>query len=335
MSRNIKVAAVAVALAGGVYLGSAAPAGASNMGFKLERSFDVVRSGAGTPLQNRYIVSMPLFNGLGDVADPNYAPAGWTSKCVGDTGGPTVGDGVVDSADALCDFYTARTNLAQAGQMSLIYWDSANCVPVTQSISVGFGNKVQFSPPTPFPLVRDVSYTVIVGVPNGATYNPVNRVVIVGSHDPSYTGHQLTASTTCGALAQRLDFINLFYHTMYTHANDLACGLEIVDWVDLTDVAGNPGPDGNPDTCWEDVDGDKRFDVGEPLTGIYDGLHGVAISYWDNTPAENRPVSRTVAPGFPAGRLSWSGPNYDLVPGEGYIVTMTAGHSSVFRQPHY
>ena len=335
MSRNIKVAAVAVALAGGVYLGGAAPAGASNMGFKLERSFDVIRSGGttGTPLQNKYIVSMPLFNGLGDVADVNHAPAGWLSKCVGDAGGPTVGDGNIDSADALCDFYTARAN-PNPGQMSLIYWDSANCAPITQSISVGFGGRVAFAPPEPFPLVRDVSYTVIVGVGGGQTNNPVNRVVIVGSHDPSYTGHQLTASTTCGPLAQRLDFINLFYHTMYTRADEILCGLENVDWVDLTDVAGNPGPDGKPDTCWEDTTVNNRYDAGEPLTGIYDGLHGISVQYWDNTPAFNGPIPRNVSPGF-AGRLNWSGDNYALVPGEGYIVAMNAGHSSVFTQPHY
>ena len=63
MSRRLLSTAAALMLAGGVYL-SAGTAEASNMGFKLERSFSFV-----TGAQNLYLVSFPLFPGLGDVSD--------------------------------------------------------------------------------------------------------------------------------------------------------------------------------------------------------------------------------------------------------------------------
>src|SRR6185369_11069347 len=88
MTKRMWSAALALSLAGGVYLAASA-ARASNMGFKLERDFDFKRtSAAGSlPLQNIYYVSIPFFNGLGDVADgvainpANGNP--YANKCVG------------------------------------------------------------------------------------------------------------------------------------------------------------------------------------------------------------------------------------------------------------
>ena len=61
MSRKLNAAALALTLAGGVYL-SAESAHASNMGFKLERSFAVVREVPSDPtskFQNIYMVASP------------------------------------------------------------------------------------------------------------------------------------------------------------------------------------------------------------------------------------------------------------------------------------
>lgn len=319
MSRNFKVAAVALALAGGVYLAGSAPAEASNMGFKLERSFDLVRNTAsGRPLQNIYWVSHPYFNGLGDVAD---GAATSLSKCVGDADGPASGDGTIDSYDAICDMWTARSNRTQAGAFSFSYFKSLECVPVSHNASVGLGGRLSFAG-TPFTLTPDIGYQVIIGVPPGATYSPQNRAVIVGSHDPAFTGHAIVAAPNCvppnttnccGPTAGRLDMINLPYHTMYTRAYELLCGLEGVDWVDAD-------ANGRPDTC---------------TGGIYDGAHGIAVNYFNNTEAINAPVSASVAPGI-GGRPNFAGTNYNLVPGDAYLVNIPALQTPTnFISPHY
>src|SRR5438128_2695007 len=136
MSRNVRAAATALALAGGVYLMGAAPAAASNMGFKLERSFDLVRRPNGTPLQNIYWLSRNLFDGLGDVAgapNPN-------NPCVGDPTGPAVGNGIIDSDDMICDMWTARTTPLNAGVFTLTYIKREECTPVSRIATIQIGD---------------------------------------------------------------------------------------------------------------------------------------------------------------------------------------------------
>ena len=106
MSRMSRAALAALALAGGACL-ITGTAQASNMGFKLERSFDVNRNAAGLALRNEYWVSQPLFNGLGDVGYHDTDAALSNKRCVSATN--PAGDGLIDVLDALCDYWTART----------------------------------------------------------------------------------------------------------------------------------------------------------------------------------------------------------------------------------
>lgn len=333
MSRNVRAAAAALALAGGVYLAGSIPAEASNMGFKLERSFNLVRRTADSkPLQNVYWVSAPLFNGLGDVANNDAAWTG-TNKCVGDATGPTAGDGRIDSDDFICDFWTARSNPATAGTFTFSYINRETCTPVARIATVQLG-AIRFTGTT-FPAVADIGYQVLVTVPSAATFSPVNNAVIVGSHDPSFAGRQIVASpdcptgapNCCGASATRTDLINLPYHTMFQTSDEILCGLEGVDWTD-----GNA--DGRPDTCWNDANTNGRWDTGELTTGVFDGRVAMTVSYFDNTEAVNAPVSRTAT--IQLGSLRFTGTKYNLVPGDAYLLTLSKTHSpTTWLSPHY
>src|SRR2546426_9138008 len=131
MLRKLTVAALALAVAGGVYL-AGAPAHASNMGFKLERNFRVERDPAtNRAFTNIYFLSFPLFNGL----DPDLAntaaigTGGVTQPCVGDTGGPAAGDGILNADDAICDFFAARRVVpCTACIFSFQRWASDQCL---------------------------------------------------------------------------------------------------------------------------------------------------------------------------------------------------------------
>lgn len=331
MSRNVRAAAAALALAGGVYFAGSIPAEASNMGFKLERSLDLVRRSAApnAPLQNVYWVSQPLFNGLGDVADTLFSG---TNKCV-ETGGATAGDGIVNIDDMICDMWTARSTPAQAGTFTASYINRDTCTPVSRIATVQLG-AIRFTG-TAFPLQAEIGYQVLVTVPSGATYSPQNRAVIVGSHDPSFAGRQIVAAPTCptgtpnccGAAAPRLDLINLPYHTMFQNSDEILCGLEGVDWTD-----GNA--DGRPDRCWNDTNGDGRFDTGETTTGVFDGRVAMTVSYFDNTEAVNAPVSRTAT--IQLNQLRFTGTKYNLVPGDAYLLTLSKTHTpTTWLSPHY
>lgn len=332
MSRNVRAAAAALALAGGVYLVGAAPAEASNMGFKLERSFDLVRRAADNrPLQNIYWVSYPLFNGLGDVAN-TAAPE--QNKCVGDANGPAAGDGIFNADDIICDTWTARSTPTTAGTIDVTYIKREECTPVFRAGTISLG-QVRFSG-TPFNLISDIGYQIRITVGAGRPESPQNRAVIVGSHDPNFAGRQIAAAPTCtggqttnccGSNARRLDLINLPYHTMYERSFDILCGLEGVDWFDADS-------NGIPDACWNDADADGRYDAGEATTGVFDGRVAMSVSYFNNTEAVNAPVTHTAT--ISLGNLRFSGVPFDLVPGDAYLLDISKTHTpTTWLSPHF
>ena len=305
MIRKISAAALALTVAGGVYL-TAGTAQASNMGFKLERSFTPVPN-----FRNIYLVSYPLFNGLGDVANTGATER---NKCVGDADGPATPDGTIDSYDAICDMYTDRS-MSGSHSFAVNRINRDTCQFQTSIAShtftgVAFGGAA-------FPLntgdQRDQGFYVTVSATAPAA--PINRAVIVGSHDPSYTGRQIRMpSPDC---APRLDYLQVPYHTMYQAANELLCGLETVDWVDADS-------NGNPDTC---------------TRGIFDGTHAMAVQTFDNIPdssgTDNQFVARIVTRSF-TGALNFSGPNFPLTPGDSYIASIGLGHvTTTFLSPHF
>lgn len=313
MSRKLTAATLALTVAGGVYM-TAGSAQASNMGFKLERSFKVERAdplNAGTPFQNIYMLSFPLFNGLGDVADSSFPGA--TSKCVGDTLGPLAGDGVINSTDAICDLYTDR---GVRSSFNFARFNRDTCLFEVNGAANGFSG-LTFGGSI-FPLERDAGFWITVA--SQVVPAPQNRAVIVGSHDPSYTGRQIRVpASNC---VPRQDLAQLVYHSMYTHANEILCGLEGMDWFDVN-------ADGNPDTC---------------TAGIFDGQAGhlIAVLTFDNIndssteTIDNQFTPRTVTRSGLTGQLQFAGSNFSLTPGDAYLIGIPPTHvTTTYVSPHF
>jgi len=322
MSRKLIAAALALTISGGVYL-VASPVQASNMGFKLERELKVVRENDNdnrTNWGNTYIVAFPKFNGLGDVA--NSSPTSPANKCVGDTGGPAAGDGIIELTDAVCDLWTSR-NIR--GSFAIYQFQRDTCIFKARTaafdpfagVTFGGDSDVTMTGPNE----RDTSYQVTVASNVTAPPLPQNRAVIVGSHDPSFTGRQIRQPVPdCNP---RVDFIAPDYHTMYTKAAEILCGLEGIDWVDTTPA------DGFPDTCTE---------------GIFDGTRAIQVLTFDNvnddsllTLDNSWTFMSAVFVSFPPpGRITFGGSNFDLVPGDGYKVGISPNHvTTTFNSPHF
>jgi hypothetical protein len=341
-----------------VYL-EAAPAAASNMGFKLEREFKLEEDDLNRLYQNLYYVSFPLFNGL----DPNLAntAASNGNKCVNDPGsalagdeGPTVGDDFLNADDALCDLWTSRD-----GKMDISHWipndavgapaTGAGCSPEVRtaentSFGVRFTGTFTGHTSALVPIAakdwrtdeyRGVAYQINVGDRRG-TASPLhlNRAVIVGSHDPSFAGRAI--ESVC---IPAREFLNVPYHTMYRTADEILCGLgpPSGDWVDVVlNASGNPGSDGMPDTCPNGV-----FDETAPRG------YQISIQTFDNVkdgslppgggtiPSDNTSMGR-IANLNSFGFLIFSGPNFNLIPGEGYRLNIPQSHTStLWRSPHF
>lgn len=316
MTRKLCATTLALALVGGVYL-AAQPAAASNMGFKLERDFEVIDGFRGL-----YYVSFPLFNGLGDVATSTVL-AGNMSPCVGDVGGPAMGDGIVDGVDAACDLWTSRL-----GTFNISRYNHAACAFETLTLNSSlFG--IAVSSETLAPLPTDEAFQV--NVPAELTsIGAQNQAVIVGSHDPSYAGRTLQDNAACGL---DIALINVPYHTMYQRSGEILCGLEGVDW-----ILGVPGGRAGP----IDPAGDPTSNA-EPAVcpnGIFDGTTLVNVLTFDNENdglgADNQFIVSSVEDTGIFGLAFVNFPGYDLVPGDGYLVRMTPGHGpSTFLSPHF
>lgn len=325
MTRKLFGAALAMVLAGGVYLSAAPSAQASNMGFKLEREFAPVDG-----FRNVFYVSFPLFNGLGDVgsAVPNTgANPPFETGCVGIDAG-VVGDGVITAIDALCDLWTDRQGAFTLSRYDIGTCSFVTCTGAASPFGVSYPNCDTDAWGTPLP--RDEGLKVEQTWPGSAV---ANSAVIVGSHDPSFAGRTLAANGGCRPDLQ-LAIINLPYHTMYQNAIEVLCGLKGVDW---TDADG----DGTPE--WIDIDGDTTPDPCP--NGIWDNVNPIAVLWPDNVDDNSGPAGTDTdnttlvcsvrlafgVPNFPDGDAC-----YDLIPGEGYLVQMNIAHAgSTFRSPHF
>lgn len=340
MTRRIWSAALALSLAGGVYL-AAVPAQASNMGFKLERDVDYKRNAALNPLQNIYWIAVPYFNGVGDLAN-TLAPE--SNKCVGETGGPLAADGWINVDDLECDWWQSRLTApppgTAAGTFSITWFNRADCIPKTRNATFRFGAP-SFSgdifpaddgdgdPSNNTDLLTDVGYQINLANPPGTAQ--LNRVIVVGSHDPAFAGHSVASSAGCAASAPQRDLIAVPYHTMYRKAVEILCGLEGVDWIDdgMSEAGAAAG-----------TAGDARPDhVDECDTSIWDLTNAIAASMFFNDEVTNGPKTCTVSLRF--GAISWTGcpdaQNYDLVPGEGYLLNIPTIHNgtTTFLSPHF
>lgn len=303
MSRRLLSTALALAMAGGVYLSTGAgTAEASNMGFKLERSFSYV-----TGTRNLYLVAFPLFNGLGDVSDGLDCTA--------------TGDGVISVQDALCDLATSRENSVGvfAPLMTIQKYDETSCRFVGATILREGPGDYRFigdfrDEDLTSAVNREIGYYVSVAKATGdLDEDIVNRAVIVGSHDPSWAGKMI--SRACPQTV-----LNLPYHTMYRTANEVLCGLEGVDWVDeVNNLSGAATPDGKPDSC---------------PAGLFDPTSGVAVT----TQTFDNATGFSGLSVFDTGGMypSFVGTNFDLTPGDGYLFNMNTGYNDrLWLPPHF
>jgi hypothetical protein len=314
MSRKIFTAALALVLVGGVYL-AASPVEASNMGFKLERDFSTNQT-----LPGRYYVSFPLFNGLGNVANSgNVADvANPDGVCGIGVSGP---DAVINAHDAICDMWISRDNA-----MTLTRFDEETCLFASEALSLNFLGQVAATSTWTDALVAEDAYQV--GVPyNSTTMTEVsNRAVIVGSHDPNYPMGYIGAEVKlpASACAPNFKFINLPYHTMYQTADEVLCGLKGVDWFDDTPA------DGFPDSCPNGI-----FHV-----GAANSQGGISVLTFDNIADLNGTdglfVNRSVVKDF-LGNLSFTGDDFALTPGDGYLLRLTPTHlaTTMWISPHF
>lgn len=306
MSR-MRTVATALALAGGVYCLGAGTAQASNMGFKLERSFDLIRNATtGRPQQNIYWLSQPLFNGLGDVgvSDAN----GLNGCCVGFGTCAATGDGRIESIDAVCEYWTAKSDLPTAGAFQWTYYDRETCLKRSYTGAVA-GGRMVFSGPS-LALDREVGYQIVIGTNTAGTASPVNRAIVVGSHDPGFAGRTIRPGATCTQQIQQ-DLLNLPYHTMYRTSDEILCGLEGTDWT--------PDVNGNPATC---------------PNGLFDGARSLQVEWFENNSGASLPRGRTVS--FVGTRLLFNGAEFDLVPGEAYRLSLNAAQTpKTWLSPHF
>lgn len=330
MSRKLTLVALAMAVAGGVYL-PGTPAHASNMGFKLERNFRVERDAvSGAAFQNLYWLSFPLFNGLGDVAN-TVGDGIHTNKCVGDSNpafpGQAAGDGIINADDAICDLWGGRNQAGGCPQciFTISRFVTDQCFESSRSANFTFTGNIAFGGTFTGVLNREEGYKIIVGAQAPNTVN--NNAVIVGSHDPSYAGQ--TIHVFC---SPQQYWLNLPYHTMYQKADEILCGLfgPGNDWDDVAPA------DGKPDQC--------------PM-GVYDNVtvhnssYALTVQTFDNvldgtgpggTNSDNTFLNRTISFNF-AGAIAYTGVSFNLIPGDAYqLLLPRTGHAdTTWLTPHF
>jgi hypothetical protein len=281
--------------AAGISLLAASTAFSADMTFRLERSFDVARSpDTGHAFANIYYLSLPLVTGLPDVADTGSAG---TDKCVGT--GAAAPDGIFNADDLLCHFWTSRT-----GGMDISTWDEAADVWLTRSAFVDDASgAIVFAGTWTTPIDTHHGFRITVWAPD--PLSPVNPVRIVGWHDPSWTGEPITA----GAKVSLLFFP---YHALYQRADEVFCGLEGIDWVDV-----DP-PIGEPDSC---------------TMGVFDGSHPMIVFAYDDV--AHAYLARSVELDE-SGALVFTGDDFDLRPGDSYPLTIDSAHdATLWLVPHF
>ena len=283
----------------------------SNMGFKWEGDFKAVPD-----FKNIYIVAVPYFLGATDIAN-SAAP----DPC--DPAGAR--DGVVNADDLLCDWWTSRE-----GAMSVSRRDEPSGTWQTRTaFRDDTTRRIEFIGTWLEPLVLAEGYLVQVSGPNGGAMS--NPAVIVGSHNPAFSGHVLQLPVS-GEPQESV--INVPYHSMYQTADEILCGLEGLDWFE--------GPDGNPTTCPTNAGSGGSG-------GIFDNLSGAPMTialfdnYLDGNGTDNEWVWRTVSKDA-TGALVFEGMDYDIWPGSPPASGGTPGQiawygppfvTSTFLSPHF
>ncbi|MEM7245072.1 MAG: hypothetical protein AAF533_06990 [Acidobacteriota bacterium] len=291
--KKLNAAALAIALVGGVYLTSG-EAHASNMGFKLNYEIPVL-DGALTGSQNFAYLAYPYFNGMGDVGtETPIAPGGDDVPCASMTGTFTP-DGVITLADAICDTWTLLPTLTGSELASVQYIDVSDCsfVALALNVSPFFGASFGGATGVELTTIRDIG--VLFQLTQSAP--GMNTPVIVGSHDPSYTGYVFQDPAVC---AQTI--LSPVYHGIAQTTTEIFCGIEGTDWVDM-DL------DGVPDTC----DG-----------GIWDGATFFSIQTYSNDAGGFIGFQAATIREFFMTILLPSDP-LPLQPGSGYLLSLEPG----------
>jgi hypothetical protein len=267
----------------------------SNMGFRLQTSLDDLSSRPDNP--SHFLVSVPFFFGLEDIADASLA-----DPCDVASG---AGDGVVDARDLLCSWWTSRN-----GSMTVSRRDDDAQIWQSLTARRDAGGQVELFGDWTQPLVPREAYVVTV---SGGT---INQITITGSHDPSAPCRDIALAP--GGGPTRLVY-NLVYHTMFQHLDEILCGLANVDWVDAN---GDTLPDDCPAGVFDNASG-------APMTLT-------AIDHRPASPTYGQEVSRRVERDVLNGDLVFSGDNISLIPGEAYLVDFEAPHSGTQAcQPHF
>ena len=272
-----------------------APTPDSNMGFSAHRSLTTVFG-----YRNIHLVSVPSFNGLGDVADTGAA-----MPCSGS-------DGVVNADDLLCDWWTSRQGSMVVSRRNepLEQWDSRMAY---RDAATG---DIVFAGDWTAPLIADEAFLVSV---SGAD----NLASLVGSHDPNHPGHVLQPAPSGN---DALVILNVPYHTMYRTADEILCGLPIArdpvnGWEDIV------APIGEPDTCPNGI-----FDNASGTLMTVSTYDNVA----DGQPTDGTFVERSVRRDPATGLLEFTGIDFLLETTHAYFASYGATHQpTTFLSPHY
>jgi hypothetical protein len=294
--------------------------------FRVERDLDLIRGAGGQALHSIYWVSLPLDPDLPDGASSASAT---TNKCVGEPGGPTTADGVLDSDDLICAWWTARALPATAGGFTVSKMDPRSCTLISRNATVALG-AIRFTGQA-FDFEPDAGYQVQVSAPATASWSPRNHAILTGDDDPLWPGRPIVSLPTCtagmttdccGANQARASLVALPFDAMYAHSDEVLCGLENVDWTD----AG-----GAPNRCWDDADSDGRYDAGEALTGIFDGRTASTVVTYRHLGDDHSMVARTAV--LALGRFRLTGMRFPLAAGEAYMFVRSLSSFPVLWDP--
>lgn len=297
--RFLRVTAILGILVLGIVL-MVAPAQASNMGFKLERTLQWQNN-----YFNYFYVSIPFFRSFTD----------WDTS------------GTVTSDDALIDWFVkshpAGTDLLTLGSMTIVGFDNEpggdialdnafygrQIVPTGTDTYIIVGNV----PDPGFP-IDEVSTPGWRGyqiqLAGDATNPPSHPIVIVGSHNPAVT------EATMPNVANFFNFymVSIPYHTTWTLSDDVLCAA----WAATTGGDCHTAPN-DPNLSITIVSFDN-----EPggAIGLDNQFYGRQI-IWAG--ADTMIVGNVPDPGFP------------ITPGEGYEFQLvgTAGTDVMLPFPHY
>ena len=277
----------------------------SGAAFRQELHLDVRALPSGVPTANEYFVSVPLIQSFEDLANSSATES---NKCVGDPGGPSAPDGLINADDVICAWWTSRPSgqgsflIARRDEPTAAYLDRSGWWDAATS-------SIVFAGPWTAPLgSEDEGWVVFV---DGAV-GTQNRFVVTGGHDSTTTGRVISAATDTQFL------VNEPYHAMYQRASEILCGLEGVDSID--------------------VDGDGWVDYCH--RGIFDESHDVTLVTYDNdidgSPGDGTYVSLTVSMSPLTRRIVFSGTNFELKPGRACLAFITPSQlPRTFLAPHF